>query len=77
MERHLFYDEPPLKTMVSYLDEPSRLFLEEAADREREGLPLFPAHFKRFWELEGNGCSETFDFRWNFDKDSWNESDHG
>ena len=54
----MFYDEPHMQDMISLLDEPSRVFLADAADRERERLPLFPAHFKRLWESEdGKGGS--------------------
>ena len=50
MDRHVFYDEPPMQTLIASLDKPSRLFLQGAADKERERLPLFPAHFQAFWD---------------------------
>jgi hypothetical protein len=60
MDRQVFYDEPPMQALIASLDEPSRLFLQEAAERERERLPLFPAHFKMFWEGH-TGSSEKGD----------------
>src|SRR5262245_24140797 len=46
MDRRVFYDEPSMQAVIASLDEPSRLFLHDAAERERARLPLFPAHFK-------------------------------
>jgi len=63
MDRRIFYDEPHIHTLISLMDEKSRLFLLAAADRERSRLPLFPAHFMK-WAPE-TGCldagSKSFD----------------
>jgi hypothetical protein len=40
----VFYDDPLMQALIASLDEPSRLLLQAAADREREQLPLYPAH---------------------------------
>jgi hypothetical protein len=63
MDRHVFYDEPQIQTLISSLDEFSRSLLKAAADRERSRLPLFPAHFGDVDpETEGlDGCSNLFD----------------
>jgi hypothetical protein len=45
MDRRVFFDEPLMQILISSVDEPNRIFLEEAATRERARLPLFPAHF--------------------------------
>ena len=52
--RRVFSDEPHMQALLSSLDGPNRRVLEEAAERERARLPLFPACFR-----EGAGESEV------------------
>jgi hypothetical protein len=51
MDRRVFLDEPPMRALLSSLDERSSLVLDAAALRERSRLPLFPAEFAS-WDLE-------------------------
>jgi len=44
--RRVFSDEPQMQTLLSCLDAPNFRALEEAAERERARLPLFPACFR-------------------------------
>jgi hypothetical protein len=51
MDRRMLYDEPGMRDLIASLDESSRSYLLDAANRERSRLPLFPAHFTN-WDSE-------------------------
>jgi hypothetical protein len=45
-----------MRALISTLDEPSRLLLVAAADRERAHLPMFPTYLTDVWVLGHKAC---------------------